>query len=233
MKKIDRRRHYILTVDVEAAGGSGNPLIYDIGYAIVDKKGNIYETRSYIIEEIFYDKDLMNTAYYKEKVPMYLKDIEEGRRTVVKFMDMREDLINLALKYKVKTISAYNLMFDRKALTTTIRHILKNDKVKFLPKELGNIQQLCIWCLACETLYIQKSFSKMAVKNNWLTEAGNYKTSAEIGYRFITGDINFIESHTGLEDVLIETKIMAYAFRQNKKRTGGIFANPWKIPNRK
>lgn len=57
----------------------------------------------------------------------------------------------------------------------------------------------------------------MAIKNNWLTDANNFKTSAEIGYRFITGNVDFIEEHTGLEDVLIEIEIMAYALRQNKR----------------
>lgn len=76
---------------------------------------------------------------------------------------------------------------------------------------------LCIWCLACENLYTQVSFRKMAINNGWITKAGNFKTSAEIGYRFLTGDVDFIEEHTGLEDVLIEIKIMAYALRQNKK----------------
>jgi hypothetical protein len=31
--------------------------------------------------------------------------------------------------------------------------------------------------------------------------------TAEILYRYITGDDNFTESHTGLEDVLIEKEI--------------------------
>ena len=40
----------------------------------------------------------------------------------------------------------------------------------------------------------------MAIENNWLTGANNFKTSAEIGYRYITGKFDFEESHTGLED---------------------------------
>ena len=77
---------------------------------------------------------------------------------------------------------------------------------------------MCIWCLACEVLYTQKTFGKVAIRNNWVSEVGNFRTTAEVGHRYITGNIDFEEEHTGLEDVLIEIGIMAYAFRQNKKR---------------
>jgi hypothetical protein len=233
MTKIDKRKNYIMVVDVETAGGRDNPLVYDIGYAITDKQGNIYETRSFIIEEIFYNKPLMSSAYYSEKIPKYLKDISEGTRTVVPFLEMRNDFIALAEKYNIKTLSAYNLMFDTRALTNTIRNITKEPRAKFLPRSLKNVKMMCIWCLACEVLYTQKTFAKVAIRNGWVSKAGNLKTTAEVGYRYLTGNIDFGEEHTGLEDVLIEIKIMAYALRQNKKRIGGVFAQPWKIPNQK
>lgn len=233
MTKIDKRRNYIMVVDVETAGGLDNPLVYDIGYAITDKQGNIYETRSFIIDEIFSNKKLMSTAYYSEKVPKYIIDIESGTRTVVPFLEMRDDFIALAEKYNIKTLSAYNLMFDTRALTNTIRNITKEPKAKFLPRSLKDVKMMCIWCLACEVLYTQKTFGKVAIRNNWVSPVGNFRTTAEVGHRYITGNTDFEEEHTGLEDVLIEIGIMAYAFRQNKKRIGGVFANPWRIPNQK
>lgn len=233
MTKIDKRRNYIMVVDVETAGGLDNPLVYDIGYAITDKQGNIYETRSFIIDEIFSNKKLMSTAYYSIKVPKYIIDIANGTRTVVPFLEMRDDFIALAEKYNIKTLSAYNLMFDTRALTNTIRNITKEPKAKFLPRSLKDVKMMCIWCLACEVLYTQKTFGKVAIRNNWVSPVGNFRTTAEVGHRYITGNTDFEEEHTGLEDVLIEIGIMAYAFRQNKKRIGGVFANPWRIPNQK
>ena len=233
MTKIDKRRNYIMVVDVETAGGLDNPLVYDIGYAITDKQGNIYETRSFIIEEIFYNRPLMTSAYYSEKVPKYLKDIANGTRTVVPFLEMRDDFIALAEKYNIKTLGAYNLMFDTRALTNTIRNITKEPRAKFLPRALKDVKMMCIWCLACEVLYTQKTFGRVAIRNGWVSEVGNFRTTAEVGHRYITGNTDFEEEHTGLEDVLIEIGIMAYAFRQNKKRIGGVFENPWRIPNQK
>lgn len=40
---------------------------------------------------------------------------------------------------------------------------------------------------------------------------------AEVIYRYLTGNIDFIESHTGLEDVMIEKEIFAHCNRQHKK----------------
>ena len=57
---MDRRRKYIMVLDVETTGNIGFPLVYDLGFAIVDKKGNIYEERSFVISEIFDNKKLMN-----------------------------------------------------------------------------------------------------------------------------------------------------------------------------
>ena len=69
MVNIDKRRRYIMVLDVETAGGLENPLVYDIGYVITDKKGNIYASRSFIIKEIFDNKRLMTSAYYAERFP--------------------------------------------------------------------------------------------------------------------------------------------------------------------
>ena len=41
-------------------------------------------------------------------------------------------------------------------------------------------------------------------------------SSAEILYRYNTRDNDFVESHTGLEDVDIERQILAYCFRKHK-----------------
>ena len=82
--KIDHRKKYIAVVDTETANGLDEPLVYDLGWAIVDKQGNVYCQRSYVISDIFcYERDLMQTAYYAEKIPNYLADIEQGKRKII------------------------------------------------------------------------------------------------------------------------------------------------------
>jgi response regulator RpfG family c-di-GMP phosphodiesterase len=52
-----------------------------------------------------------------------------------------------------------------------------------------------------------------------LIDAINY---AKI-YRYIKKDTSFIESHTGLEDTLIEKEILAYCIKQHKKMDKLLF----------
>ena len=41
LKKIDRRISYFLVFDTETANSLDNPLMYDLGFAIVDKRGKV------------------------------------------------------------------------------------------------------------------------------------------------------------------------------------------------
>lgn len=231
MVKIDRRKKYIMVVDVETACGFDNPMVYDIGVAITDKKGNIYEERSFAIDEVINNQKLMNTAYYKEKLPQYRKKISNGDMQVVKFAQARGEMLALLEQYGVSQISAYNLQFDMNALGNTSRKLGVSNK--FLTKAEIGIELKDIWSFACETIYLQATFQKLAVKMGWVSEAGNLRTSAEIGYRYITGNPDFIEEHTGLEDVRIECQILAHCYKQRKKHKSGILPHPWRIPNSK
>jgi hypothetical protein len=47
--------------------------------------------------------------------------------------------------------------------------------------------------------------------------------TAEILYRYITGNLEFEESHTGLEDVDIERQILAYCFAKHKAMAKGAW----------
>lgn len=231
-KKIDRRKHYIMMLDVETAGGFDQKLVYDFGFAIADKQGNIYEEHSFVIEEIFTQTELMNSAYYSEKLPLYHEGLETGKFTMVSFFEAREIFLDLMEKYRVKTISAYNLNFDMDALSKTFNYLMTgtvDKKYYFLTRAQKEINLLCTWSLACETIFKQKTFAQKAFENGAYSAAGNYKTSAEVAYRYITDDWAFEEEHTGLADVRIEVEIMAKCFRQKKKTLSGILSHPWRI----
>ena len=66
-------------IDTETAGSIGFPLAYDVGYTILDPQTKEeFCSRSMVVSEIFLNHDLMNSAYYAEKVPQYWEDIKEG-----------------------------------------------------------------------------------------------------------------------------------------------------------
>ena len=64
----------------------------------------------------------------------------------------------------------------------------------------------------------KEEYKKWCENHNYMTN-GRPRATAEILYRYMTGNNNFIESHTGLEDVLIEKEIFAWCIRQHKKMT--------------
>ena len=59
-----------------------------------------------------------------------------------------------------------------------------------------------------------EEYAEFCYKNDYLTSRGVRRYTAEILYRFITNDNNFIESHTGLEDVMIEKEIFVECMRR-------------------
>lgn len=207
-------KHKYIVIDTETAGTLEEPLVYDCGFAVVDNTGRIYEQHSYVIMEVFFGmKDLMQTAYYAEKIPQYLNDIDMGKRQVARFFYVQGIIKQLCIKYHIQAIIAHNMRFDRNALNYTTSIISGGLKKYFLPYNVD------IWC----TLAMSKSllsqrpvYRQWCEKNDFLTKYHQPRFTAEILFRFITGNMDFTESHTGLEDVLIESQIFAYCVRQHK-----------------
>ena len=108
-----------LIIDTETAGGLDNPIVYDLGGIVVNNKGDILHKFSFVISDIFYKRELMNTAYYKEKIPIYERDIFHGRRRVATFEQTYLFIQWLLDKYQIKSVLAYNMRFDLNALNNT------------------------------------------------------------------------------------------------------------------
>ena len=53
MTKIDKRKKYIMVVDTETANSLEYPVVYDLGIAITDKTGKIYESYSFVISDVY------------------------------------------------------------------------------------------------------------------------------------------------------------------------------------
>ena len=220
--KIDRRKNYYLTVDTETANGLDDPIVYDIGGCVHDKKGNVMETFSFIIYEVFYGmKDLMQSAYYADKIPKYQEQIDKGERKVVTYRTAKRYINELCKKYDVKAIIAHNARFDYRSTTKTQRYLTKSKYRFFLPYGIE------IWDtmkMANDTICKQWSYKEWAYTHGYITKNGRVRKTAEILYKYISGDNNFKESHTGLEDVMIEKEIFAHCIAQHKPMRKKCFA---------
>lgn len=100
------------------------PLIYDIGWTITNRKGEILESKQYLIAETFSVPAVFNTAYYAEKRPLYISMLEQQEITIKPWQEVSNILLE-DMK-KVNAVGAYNSMFDfKKAIPFTELYISK------------------------------------------------------------------------------------------------------------
>lgn len=260
--ELDRRRKYYLVLDTETATlpyastikdadakqkvALAKPLIYDIGWTVVDKQGRIYKKKSYLISEIFSVPAVFNTAYYAEKRPIYLERLHGGAIDLVTWETAMADLVHdMEL---VEGVGAYNAMFDfKKAIPFTELYVQKlyspdfsnwerfqshccdeiaSGKVRSSNREFepdvfkfrGKEYKLFdVWALACEHLLNNDEYKMFCMNNGQLTASKKYyKTSAEVAFQFCASQIDFEEEHTALADAEIESFLFGEAVRKNK-----------------
>lgn len=212
------------TTPVKMEGFTRNQLVFNIGYQIVDKKGNVFLERSYVINDIFDNMDYMQNAYFWEKYPQYLTGLETGKYERISWIDCLTEIYKLIQECNVSVVAAYNLAFDLNAMAYTNK-TLRGKEFQLFDK----LEKLCIMGMCAETVCQQRTFQRMALREGWITESGKFlSTKAETVYKYATNQVDYIEEHTALEDVKIEVELMALCFRQHKKMSKGIVANAYR-----
>ena len=148
-EKKGKQKMNVMIIDTETANGLDCPLPYDIGYKIlnVDTKETLIN-RSFVIAEIFLDKELMASAYYAEKVPKYWKDIKCGRRLLKSLFNVRKQIFADMKNYNVTKVGGYNMGFDKRATNNDIRFCSGSFFRWFFPY---NTEFFDIWNMACSS----------------------------------------------------------------------------------
>lgn len=215
------------------------PLVYDIGWTLMYRDGTIFDKKHFLVVETFSVPAVFNTAYYKEKRPIYLDMMKRGEIAVLPWETIMEDFVaDLSI---ADYVGAFNSMFDfKKAIPFTELYISKlyspdyyewekmqyglcekiaqNVKPKsnpdFDPEHFtfrnNHYEMFDIWGMACETLINKVKFKQECLENRMLTNSGDFfKTSAEATYRYLVDKYDFDEAHTALEDAEIESFILS------------------------
>ena len=154
-------------------------------------------------------------AKEKPKEPLLINNINP-------ISDIYNSLKDDIIKYNVKEIWAYNCTFDKNAMIRLFADDLFDEL---------NVVWLDIWSAIIMTKCLTEKYVNFCKENNFLTDKGNCKTSAEIVYAYLTNDVNFKEEHTGKSDCKIEYKILLTA-KNTKKKIDGTLKNPWKLVKR-
>ena len=224
--KIDKRKKFFMVLDVETTNNNmeskyNDGLVYDIGFVICDKQGKIYCKRSFAIKEIFDWKELMSTAYYYKKLPRYYEKLSKGQMEKISIWEARKRIHKAIEYFNIQEIYAYNASFDYTTLNNTVRYLSGSGCRWFFPYGV----KICdIWHIACQVLGTQKTFQWENVRN----QNNNLVTNAERMFSYCE-QIDFEESHTGLEDAVIESQILARCLKSHKKINKNINRACWRI----
>lgn len=203
----------IIVLDTEGTNKikvtSGNiaetALVYDVGWIVADKKtGEVLDRYSFINTDIFFRDDLMKNAYYAEKLPQYHDNLGEWW-TPLSFLTIKKIFANVCRNYQVKQIWAYNARYDRTALNNTCAELSNGFCEFFSP---FGIKWVDIWDFAGKSICSTSKFIKWTIENGYVTAKGNPQTGAEVVYRYITQNTDFVEQHTALCDCEIEHSIL-------------------------
>lgn len=222
MEKIDHRIKYYLIVDTETANtfkdgnnlDTSSALVYDIGFAVIDKRGKIYEKKSMVIPDVFFDMpEIMETAYYKEKVPLYYEAIHNYETEIRTFFKARKIIHEIMLRYNINIVVAHNARFDVCVLNTTTRYLSKSLCRYFFPKDTIFYDSLK---MARSVILKMPTYRLFCENREMLTKNGRLSATAENLFRYISKIDDFEEKHTALADVEIEAQIFAYCFKQHK-----------------
>lgn len=225
--KMDKRKKYIMVLDVETTnnnmekGAKNDGLVYDIGFVISDKQGNIYAKRSFAIKEIFDWKELMSTAYYKNKLPKYYEKLAKKQMEKISIWEAKKRIKTAIEYFNITEVYAYNANFDYTTLNNTVRYLSGSGCRWFFPYGI----EICdIWNIACQVLGTQKTFQWESVRN----DNGNLITNAERMFGYCE-QIDFEEEHTGLADAIVESQILARCLKSHKSINKKINRACWRL----
>lgn len=219
-------RKVFLTLDTETCSLPPRNFVYDLGLVIHDKRGQVLAKYNALVSEVFTDANQMMGAFYAKKLfTHYAPMLQNGDIEIKPWAQIVQEVQALIVQHDVSVICAYNLAFDKGALTKTGGKL----GAKLLPARKGGYQMLDIWLFACMTKLSQSGYRTLAHALGWVSEAGNLRTTAETAFRYVSGQHEFIESHTALHDAEIETKILAECFRMKKAIPyDKLERHPWK-----
>lgn len=274
VKALDRRKKYYLILDCETATlpyasffpaeekkriAIAKPLIYDIAWQVIDRKGKVCKRENFLISEIFSIPSVFNTAYYASKRPIYIERLNKGEVILCSWFEAMHELVKDM--EQVEAVGAYNSMFDfKKAIPFTETYISKLYSNDFFKWE-KNQNKICdritkgkksqggnfdgnnftfrekkyplfdIWGLSCKHLLDCDEYREKCQEKEWFTDSKKfYKTSAETCYRFFKNDETFNESHTAINDAEIESEIFFEILQRTKNHFQlGIIYFPFKI----
>lgn len=195
----------ICIFDTETTGLS-KPFCYNVGYVIKSEQGDTLVEREFIVEQIWHNLPLFESAYYAAKRPLYVQAMRSHLVKMDKWgyicAQMRRDF----KAFEVGVAYAFNSPFDENVFAFNcdwFKCINPFDEIDIL-----DIRG------AVHRFIVNDEYKRFCEENERFTESGNYSTTAETVYQFVSGIDDFEEDHTALADARIESDILFYCLHK-------------------
>lgn len=207
---------YCIVLDTETTG-LDKCFCYDISWVVMDKSnGAIVDFKVNVVEQIWHNLPLFESAYYKEKREKYVLMMRKHDATMDKWGYIMRKLKQDIRKYEISEVYAYNSDFDDKVIAFNC------DWFK-CSNPLDTVGVYDIWGYASEFITNTTDYQSFCEYHQRFTDTGNFKSSAEVVHQFLINDPDFIEEHMGLFDSEIESTILWECINR-----GAEWAKPYK-----
>ena len=219
---------YLIVLDTETTS-LDKPFCYDCSWVVMDKEhGQIVDFKANVVEQVWHNLPLFESAYYKDKRPKYIEMMRKHDMVMDKWGYIMRKLKQDIIKYDVTEVYAYNSDFDDKVITFNCDWFKCNNP-------LENVAVYDIWGYASQYITCNSDYQTYCEENQRFTDTGNYKGSAEVVYQFITDNAEFIEEHMGLFDSEIESQILFECINRGAEWAKGykvnkILSRPVRLP---
>ena len=178
------------------------PFAYNIGYTIYDTEENkILHKADYVAEQIWHNLELFTTAYYADKREIYIGRMKAKKCEMLKLGHITQRMVRDFKAYEVESAFAYNSPFDERVFGFVCDWF----KIK---NPFDNIPIYDIRGYVHQYIAFTPDFQAFCDEHKRYTENGNYSTTAETLFQYITKDTEFEEEHTALADSEIELEIL-------------------------
>lgn len=214
----------VLVFDTETVSLE-KPFMYNLGWVVLDlETGDHLEEKDYVVERVWHNIELMCSAYYKEKRPLYIKRMRSRKVKMLPLSKILGDLRRTIKKYDIEVAYAFNSSFDVRVFDHNCDFYRLNNPLEEV--EIRDIRKIVLggqFSIDYYKHFIREGLNdctddaeRAKMREKFITKTGRMRTTAESIYCYLTDDWSYNEEHTALQDSIIEAKIL-YAYLNNSK----------------
>ena len=154
---------YALVLDTETTGFD-KPFCYDISWIIINmENGEKVDFSAFVVEQVWHNLPLFESAYYKEKRQKYIDMMRRHEAVMDKWGYIMRKFKQTLNDYNITAVYAYNSDFDDKVIAYNCDWFKCNNPIE-------NIPVFDIWGYASEFITGEMGYKSFCEQNQRFSE---------------------------------------------------------------